>query len=114
MEQGSREGDAYGGERPQRTAGHDQEPAPPDDKRQQPTQHSSALSWMSLRSGSIARQRAARVLYHVTLEHALHHVRVLSGDVLVHLGVVLEVEELRLCAVVAGEHGVALVPGPDV
>src|SRR3712207_5638581 len=66
------------------------------------------------RTPLVAGQRAARVLDHVVREHLLRHVRVLGGDVLVHLRVLLEVEELRLGPVVAGEHRVAIVARPDV
>src|ERR671913_2046290 len=65
-------------------------------------------------SRSIMGQGAAGVLDYVIVEHFLHYVGVRRGYVLVHLRVVLQVEEVGLCAVVEAEHGVLLVAGPDV
>src|SRR5215204_427627 len=63
---------------------------------------------------SIMGQGAAGVLDYAIVEHFLHHVGVRRGYVLVHLRIVLQVEEVGVCAVVEAEHGVLLVAGPDV
>src|SRR5215211_4270511 len=79
-------------------------------------QYSSSLSGTvaSRRPRLVVGQGAAGVLDYVLVEHLLHHVGVRRGDVLVHLRVVLQVEEVGVRAVVEAEHGVLLVAGPDV
>src|SRR5215211_8216016 len=62
----------------------------------------------------IVGQGAAGVLDYVLVEHLLHHVGVRRGDVLVHLRIFVQVEEVGVRTVVEAEHGVLLVAGPDV
>src|ERR671921_1177644 len=79
-------------------------------------QYFSSLSgtMASRRTRLVVGQGAAGVLDYVLVEHLLHHVGIRGGYVLVHLRVVLQIEEVGVRAVVEAEHGVLLVAGPDV
>src|SRR5215203_5186046 len=60
------------------------------------------------------RERTSGILEDVIIEHPLHDVRIVTSDVLIHIGIAPEVVEPWVGAVVYTEHDVPLVAGPHV